>query len=179
MSESNEKTVLSDEQIAASASLDAAIVDVVDVAESGSNESQGYIPKAAAVSNLEMILQIIPAGLEIRGAPKTAAIWGDDVRNEIATKILPVLNKFSFGRTIISYLEAESQKEFMDLGMVLAPVVMASYAMYMLEKPPKEKEVKSADSAVMKPNPARASNGIELANADDIAFMKKDYEPKN
>lgn len=166
---------LSYEQMTADLNLDAAIQELpADEFEINSHENKNYIPKDVAVSNLEMILQIVPVGLELSGAPKTAEIWSDDIRNKIASKILPVLNKFSFGRTIITYLEAESQKEFIDLGMVLAPVVMASYAMYMLEKTPKEKVVESADSEAIKPNPARTAQGIELANASDI-----DYDAKN
>lgn len=162
---------LSDEQIAANLNLDAAIQELPV------NDSQGQEQQelgANAVDSLTGLLSLVPIVLGFAGLKHTAKIWTETTIRGLSVAVVPVLRKHAWGMKIINFLETGAGVEEMALFAVAMPIGLATYGAYSMDVAEKRAaENKVDDDTVLTPNPARASNGIERANASDIDYANK------
>lgn len=124
------------EKAAAFAALDAAIPDAAIEQEANKTKQvieQKFIPTARSVETLSVGLCVVPMGLDFAKAPNAAAVWNGKARHDVASKLIPVLNKYPLGQKIIAYLDKDTGVEFLDLAMVLFPLGQATYAAYQFD----------------------------------------------
>lgn len=131
------------EQLQAEQNLDSAIPD--NEAPLG-GEGQQNAPSENAETALYGLLSLLPIGLALSGLKNTAQVWSDDVCMGVSRAFVPVLRKYTFGQKFIAFLETGGGVEEIALGVVLAPVAIATYQAYLIDTKPVEKEVKDAET---------------------------------
>lgn len=118
------------EQVQAENNLDLAIPDNE---QEQATENPQPPPISNAVDAFYGLLSLLPIGLTIAGLKHTAAAWSDDNCRAIARASIPVLQKYTFGQKFIAFLETGGGVEEIALGVVLAPVAIATYQGYQLD----------------------------------------------
>lgn len=163
----NEVVEKSIEQVQAENHLDAAIPEVAEQ----SAETAAAPPVANAVDSLYGLLSLVPIGLSFAGLKHTAAVWSESTCQGLANACVPVFRKYAWGQKIINFLETGAGVEELALCAVAMPIGLATYAAIERDTylAPGD-ETNKAESAVVKPNPARSKQGIELAKVDDVAY---------
>lgn len=121
------------EQVQAENNLDLAIPDLE---QEQTTQNAAAPPIADAVEAFYGLLSLLPIGLTIAGLKHTAQAWSDDNCRAIARAAIPVLQKYTFGQKFIAFLETGGGVEEIALGVVLAPVAIATYQGYLLDTKP-------------------------------------------
>jgi len=143
--ESNIDNGKSAEQLASEHNLNLSIVE--DEAAQGEHEEQGENQQTNenAQNALTGILTVIPLGLDVMGLKNTAAVWSSTVINGVSAALVPVLRKYTFGQKFLAHLENGGGVEEFALLIALAPVTLATFEAYKLDRPKVEKEVKGEE----------------------------------
>jgi len=71
--------------------------------ETDTIEAAGVKPNAE--ENLSGLLELMATPLDELGYKKTALVWSPETCRKVAEKMVPVLNKTSFGRRFLAWLE--------------------------------------------------------------------------
>ena len=151
------------EQVQAENNLDSVIPDV--------NEQAAQLEpplSSNAADSLFGLFCLMPIALQFSGLKNTAAVWDEKNCRGLSEACIPVFRKYAWGGKIINFLETGAGIEEMALAAVCMPLAIATHSAF---KKDTYTEPQNADSNAMQQNPARFSkNGIELANADDVAY---------
>lgn len=134
----NEKSA---EQIASENNLNLAITDEVKTDESTATDESANNEGVDAQTAIKTALSIIPMGCAFAGLQNTAAVWSDDVLNNVSSALIPVLNKYAFGQKMLAFLQTGGGVAEGVLIMALYPVAIASIDAYQLDVALREKEV--------------------------------------
>jgi hypothetical protein len=115
------------EQVAHDFTLDQAIPDETNAP--GSNEANTENAAAPdAAESLFGLLTLVPIGLNIAGLPKTAKVWNENACRTLASAVIPVCRKYSWGVKFIEFLETGGGVEEIALAAAIAPLALATYA---------------------------------------------------
>ena len=148
--ENSEKSVINEEQLQARANLDTIIPDTVALDEAEA-EAEAAPAAASAVDSLYGLLSLVPIGLSFAGLKNTANVWSESTCQGLANACVPVFRKYAWGQKIIVFLETGGGIEELALMAVVMPIGLATYKAYSADTKP----IDDADSAALKPNPAR------------------------
>lgn len=95
--------------------------------------------KADAAESLSGFLTLAGAMSGAAGFGRTAAIWNPETCEKVAGLTVPVLRKYPWGQRVIDFFETGAGVEEIALGVVVAPLALATYAAIKADMQPEGK----------------------------------------
>jgi hypothetical protein len=84
------------------------------------------VPQMSDAELLTDFLGLIPVSAELAGMKKTAEIWHEKTRSEVAERVVKVLGKYAWGRDILEKLRFGGYVDEIALAITLWPIVRAT-----------------------------------------------------
>jgi len=136
------------EQLQSERDLNEAIRDDEQGASGSFEKEQQNNTNETHRNALHGIISIVPMTCTMFGLKNTAGVWSEGVCMGVSDALLPVLQKYSFGRKFLEYLDKGGGVEEFALLIALTPVAMATLSAYQMDTKPLEKEVKASNDGV-------------------------------